>query len=139
MALRLIVSLAAEDHRRQISLVDISRAYFNAPTDESNPTYVALPREDYDHGEKCGLLKKHMYGTMAAADGWQQEYSSYLRKLGFVQGEACPCLFVHADRNLALSVHGDDFTTVGPKCELDKFEDELEAVSYTHLRAHETL
>ena len=68
-----------------------------------------------------------MYGTRAAADGWQQEYSSYLRSIGFEQGQACPCLFVDAKRGLALSVHGDDFTTVGPKCELDKFEDELES------------
>ena len=79
------------------------------------------------HGIKCGLLKKHMYGIMAAADGWQQEYSSFLRGLGFVQGEACPCLFVCAERELALSVHGDDFTTVGPKCELDVFEQQLES------------
>ena len=31
-----------------MSTVDISRAYFNAPTDDANPTYVALPREDYE-------------------------------------------------------------------------------------------
>ena len=59
------------ERRTQISAVDISRAYFNASTDESNPTYVALPREDPDHVDKCGLLRKHMYGTRAAADGWQ--------------------------------------------------------------------
>ena len=140
-ALRSVLSLATTDfdgraphirdgkseRRTQVSTVDISRAYFNASTEGSKPTYVALPREDHDHGDKCGLLLKHMYGTMAAADGWQQEYSGYLRSLGFVQGEACPCLFVNAKRDLALSVHGDDFTTVGPKCELDKFEQQLES------------
>ena len=67
-----------------------------------------------------------MYGTRAAADGWQQEYSSFLKSIGFRQGEACPCLFFNASRNLAISVHGDDFTTVGPKCELDVFERQLE-------------
>ena len=114
------------ERRTQISAVDISRAYFNASTEGSSPTYVALPQEDPDHVEQCGLLRKHMYGTRAAADGWQQEYSGYLKSIGFVQGEACPCLFVHPGRCLCLSVHGDDFTTAGPKCELDWFEAELE-------------
>ena len=42
------------------------------------------------------------------------------------QGVACPCLFVDSKRQLAVSVHGDDFTTAGPKCEIDRFETLLE-------------
>ena len=115
------------ERRTQISAIHISFAYFSAETDESKPTYVALPPEDPDHREQCGLLRKYIYGARAAADGWQQEYSGYLRSIGFQQGEACPCSFVDANRGLAVSVHGDDFTTVGLKCELDKFEAELES------------
>ena len=107
-------------------MVDISRAYFNASTEGSAPTYVALPPEHPGHGAKCGLLKKHMYGTRAAADGWQQEYAGFMRSVGFRQGEASPCVFHHSERQLAISVHGDDFTSTGPKCQLDWFEDELE-------------
>ena len=110
-----------------MSAIDISRAYFNASTEGSDPTYVNLPQEDPDHKEKCGLLKKHMYGTRAAADGWQQEYAGFMRSIGFCQGVASPCVFVHEKRCLAASVHGDDFTTAGPKCELDWFEAQLEA------------
>lgn len=139
-ALRSVLSLATTDfagrpkhvrdgdseRRTQISAVDISRAYFNAEIENSS-TYVALPVEDPDHKEKCGLLRRHMYGTRAAADGWQQEYAGFLRSVGFVQGAACPCLFRHDRRGLAVSVHGDDFTSVGQKCELDWFEGVLEA------------
>ena len=108
------------NRRTQLSAIDISRAYFNASTDGTDPTYVMLPPEHPGcHQDMCGLLKKHMYGTRAAADGWQQEYSGFLRSIGFEQGEASPCVFVHKARNLATSVHGDDFTTVGPKVELD--------------------
>ena len=85
-----------------------------------------LPKEDPEHGEKCGLLRKHMYGTRAEADGWQQEYSGFLKGIGFAQGQACPCLFLHRARGLAISVHGDDFTTCGPKVEIDWFERLLE-------------
>jgi len=67
-----------------------------------------------------------MYGTRAAADGWQQEYSSFMKKIGFLQGEASPCIFVHPSRGLACSVHGDDFTSTGPKVELDWLEGQLE-------------
>ena len=39
---------------------------------------------------------------------------------------ACPCLFANSDRQLYISVHGDDFTTAGPKVEIDWFERLLE-------------
>ena len=88
-ALRSVLSMATTDfpgrpihvrdpnseRRTQVSAVDISRAYFNASTEGAEPTYVAFPSEHEDHGQYCGLLRKHMYGTKAAADGWQQEYA----------------------------------------------------------------
>ena len=45
--------------------------------------------------------------------------------LGFVQGVACPCVFYHPVKLLYCSVHGDDFTTIGPKHQLDWFEKAL--------------
>ena len=141
-SLRTILSMAATDitgrakhdrnpkseRRTQISAIDISRAYFNASMEEgSEPTYVCLPPEHPGHEKgSCGLLMKHMYGTRAAADGWQQEYSNFMKKIGFLQGEASPCIFVHPSRGLACSVHGDDFTSTGPKVELDWLEAQLE-------------
>lgn len=140
-ALRAVLSLACTklegDHDKysdassedpmQVSLVDVSRAYFNARTDPAHPVFVQLPpeHEAYSSG-MCGQLLRHMYGTQQAADGWQQEYSRTLAELGFVQGLASPCVFCHATRRLICSVHGDDFTTAGPKGQLDWFEAVLE-------------
>ena len=42
--------------------------------------------------------------------------------LGFRQGEASLCVFINVEKELAVSVHGDDFTSTGPKCNLDWFE-----------------
>jgi hypothetical protein len=142
-SLRTIISLASTDidgraphvrdpaseRRTQISAIDISRAYFNASMDEnSEPTYVMLPPEHPDHARgMCGLLMKHMYGTRAAADGWQQEYSGFMKSIGFKQGVASPCIFVHPTRGIACSVHGDDFTSTGEKRELDWLEQQLES------------
>ena len=74
------VRRADSEDRTQIMVLDISRAYFNAKKDEgADPTYVELPAEDSDKAEgMCGLLRVHMYGTRAAADGWHNEYSHTL-------------------------------------------------------------
>ena len=87
--------------RMQISFVDISRAYFNAKVDKDVETYVQLPEEDEDHTTHCALLLRHMYGTRAAADGWQEECSSFLvENMEFVQGLSSPCVFRHPSRRL---------------------------------------
>jgi len=109
-------------NRTQVSTLDISRAYFNAIKDKDDATFVELPPEDPDHGRLIARLLRHMYGTRAAADGWQEEYSTTLVSLGFTQGRSSPCLFHHAARNLFCSVHGDDFTTTGGRLDLDWFE-----------------
>ena len=97
-ALRSVLSDAATDtegekpkrrdgkssNRMQISLIDISRAYFNATCNPEKPTFVALPTEHPDYTSKSGVLLKHMYGTQAAADGWHQEYSQTLIDLEFL-------------------------------------------------------
>ena len=135
-ALRTVLSFAASEigtwkpdyrpeseNRMQLAFMDISRAYFNAKIEEAGSTFVQLPPEDPDAGTMCGELLRHMYGTRAAADGWQEEYSTTLvADFGFQQGNASPCLFKHSDRPIVLTVHGDDFTAAGPKRELDWFE-----------------
>ena len=50
-----------------------------------------------------------------------------MRALGSCDGEACPCVLISVEREFAVSVHGDDFTSTGRKCNLDHFEDKLEA------------
>ena len=63
----------AESSRRiQIIFLDIARAYSNARVGDDDKRYVALPPEDDDHEDKCARLLRHMYGTRAAADGWQE-------------------------------------------------------------------
>ena len=75
-------------------MIDISRAYFNAKTDEEVPTYVEVPNELGAEPGMCGLLRRHMYGTRRAAEGWQDECSTRMIDAGFIQGvalHACSC------------------------------------------------
>lgn len=106
-------TLASED-RTAIMVTDSSRAYFCAKTDEDRPTFVELPGEHPNHGTHVGLLKQHMYGTLGAAGGSQEEYSCTLIELGFRQGRSNPCIFRHASDPTVCAVHGGDFTVTGP-------------------------
>jgi len=107
--------------------VDVSRAYFNARTNpEDKPCYVNLPEEDCDSSTHCGLLLRHLYGTRPAADGWQEEYSTMLiQDLGFEQGTSSPNVFFQRAYGIVCSVHGDDFTSSGPKPSLDWLENAI--------------
>ena len=139
-ALRTVLSLAAtkvgewqpcyspkSDRRTQVSLIDISRAYFNAKIDPGVETYVQLPPEDDESEHMVGKLMRHMYGTRAAADGWQEEYSAFLvEHLGMNQGQSSPCVFRHPTREIVMTVHGDDFTSVGAKRDLDWLEAQMQ-------------
>ena len=117
------------EDRMQIMVPDISRAYFNTKNDESvDQTYVELPAEDPDRADgMCGLLRVHMYGTRAAADGWHKEYSPTLEPMGFVRGDASACVFRHIARKLVASVHGDVFTVCGPKQDAGRDAKEIRA------------
>ena len=42
--------------------------------------------------------------------------------MGFVQGVASPCCFHHAGWDVAVVVHGDDFTALGTDVGLDAYE-----------------
>ena len=46
--------------------------------------------------------------------------------MGFERGASSACVFWHKEKQLISSVHGDDFTTAGPKSALDWFRSELE-------------
>jgi hypothetical protein len=119
-ALRLLISEAATIRRgagrRKLLFVDARRAYFNA--DATRLTYVDLPPEDAEPG-MCGRLNKCMYGTRDAAKRWERTYTDDLVNLGFKQGRASPCCFVHQTRQVKCVVHGDDFTFLGTDSDLD--------------------
>ena len=73
----------------------------------------------------CALLKRHMCGTLRAAEGWQDKCTATLVQLGFVQGRASACVFHHPEKDIDISVHGDDFTFAGTKKNLDWFEAQM--------------
>ena len=82
----------------QLSLIDISRAYFNAKMEEDNPTCVALSAKHPRTARACVLS---CASTCTAREGGRRLSKRVQRdtaSLGFVQGFASPCMLHHPEK-----------------------------------------
>ncbi len=131
-SLRMIVSICAShphsNHSSDDYIImtnDVKRAYFHAAA--TRPIFIKIPAEDYEDVDdnKVGQLNLSLYGTRDAAQNWSRHVARMLAKLGFAQGEHSPCNFRHDGRNIALTVHGDDFTSTGREADLRWLDHEM--------------
>ncbi len=130
-SLKLICSICAS-HQDQANpyvllSVDVKRAYFYAKA--RRPIYIEIPVEDYEPGDEhmVGRLNLSLYGTRDAAQNWSKEYTEFLEGIGFVRGKSSPCNFVNPQRNIYLTVHGDDFTLTGNQQQMEWVRDQMKA------------
>ena len=61
----------------------------------------------------CGKLDFWLYGFRPAAAAWEKHYAELFESVGFERGHSCGVGFFHPGRDIALAVHGDDFTFCG--------------------------
>ena len=80
---------------------------------------MRLPEEAGLPEGVCGQLNKAMYGCRDAAGCWEIEIADFFTCNGFTPGLGSPVLFVNMTRDLQVSIHGDDVTSLG-------FEDNLQ-------------
>ena len=111
--LSLCASRQAGSKPSRIMALDVARAYFYAPA--TRAIYIAIPREDRQPGDEgfVAQLNLSLYGTRDAAKNWTQTYTTFLTQLGFETGRGSTCNFCHSSREIAMTVHGDDFTACG--------------------------
>ena len=98
--------------------IDVRRAHFRAKATTART--VKLPPE-LDDGKHVAELVYTMYGCRDAAFNGENEYAPWLDSIGFVRGANFPCVFFHLLKLLELSVHGDDFSILGEREDLDWF------------------
>ena len=125
-SLRFLLSLQrslSNKKKYKIMFVDIRRAHWTAKIHRK--VYVRLPPGVLPEGY-CGRLNKAMYGCRDAASCWEAEITDCLTSCGFVPGLGSPVLFVHPGRDLRVSIHGDDLTTLGVESNLLWFKSKLE-------------
>ena len=106
-----------EREGKVLALVDVRRAYFNAPA--RRKVFVELPAEDYQPGDEhmCALLRYSLYGTRDAAQNWEEELAWTPSILGLARGSACPCVWRGRIKgeDVVATVHGDDITIGGQR------------------------
>ena len=133
-SLRMLLSICASnqyltnpEERFVVMSNDVRRAYFYAPA--SRPIFVQIPAEDWMEGDEgyVGQLNLSLYGTRDAALNWTKTYTEFLISIGFEAGRASPCNFVHRQRSISLTVHGDDFTSTGTEANLRWLDGQLKS------------
>ena len=78
-----------------VSIADVSRAHFYA--DAVRDVYVRLPDEDPKAKQPAvwEIAKDNPYGSLDAAQRWEEHYAQFLETGGFSRGVASPCHFFH--------------------------------------------
>ena len=66
-----------------------------------------------------GKLRRCVYGCRDAGMLWEECYAQRMVEMGFVRGLSSPVCFHHPEKQLMAVVHGDDFTLLGTKANLD--------------------
>lgn len=137
-AMKYIISHVASDgeRRRELMVIDIRRAYFNAPA--RRPVYVEIPPEDWVEGDerRCARLRSSLYGTRDAARNWEEELRKFIVQLGAKVGRSTPCVYYFKERRLCACVHGDDVVCSGRREDLQWFRAQFEKrfeIRYQHL------
>ena len=141
-SLKFLLSLAVTVHlpeieqakrgkaRYLLQFIDVKKAHFWAMAERE--LYVELPVEYRElhklQGDVVGRLKRSMYGMRDAAQLWERLVARELTRLGFVRGMSNGCVFYHPIRDLRTSIHGDNFSSLGARLDLDWFEKELAKV-----------
>jgi len=112
---------------KRIAAIDTKRAYVYAPS--RRPIFIEIPAEDRLPGDedRIGQLKLSLYGTRDAAQNWAYEYTRFLKSIGFKTGVASPCNFRNEERDINMTVHGDDFTVVASADQIEWLGDKMKA------------
>ena len=110
----------------RLSFIDIKKAYFNAKPQRAVfmrlPPEMGLPKHYVARQTRC------VYGTRDAGMLWEETYRRALEDVGFITGDANPCIFRHEARNIQVVVHGNDFTALGTDESIDWYTAELQKV-----------
>ena len=98
--------------------VDVKKAYFYAPA--IRPIFIHIPAEDRtpEDAGKVARLNLRFYGTRGAAENLANTLTQFLNQCGFTTGRASLRNFCHAERDMVLTVHGNDFTVSGSTANL---------------------
>ena len=83
-----------------------------------------------DNSAKVCKLKRSLYGLKQAPRSWNTRFGNFLKKLGFKQSDADPCLFIfdRGSNKLLLALYVDDgIVAATDERELSEFAEKLKS------------
>jgi Reverse transcriptase (RNA-dependent DNA polymerase) len=115
---RLVLTLIQRENLEAYSL-DVETAFLHGKLEEE--IYMKKPKgykEVFgDQSDLCLRLKKSIYGLVQAARQWWKKFKSEMDKIGFVNSQVDPCLFlkVKDEMKCVLTLYVDDSIIAGDK------------------------
>ncbi len=100
----------------ELSFVDAKKAHLSPRCEQD--VYLRLPDEANPRHGKCGKLT-HWLFMFRPAQVWEALHAKKMEESGFTRGLRSSVAFCHEGRDLAVVVHGDDFTFSGVDKDLD--------------------
>ena len=117
-----LATVAAED--LECSQFDIKNAFTESHLQEV--IYLQPPKGAPIEKGKVWQVLRSLYGLKQAARDWNRLIKSELLKWGFIQSQADPCMFTHAENSVKLLVYVDDIVAAAKtQREIDWFYDKL--------------
>ena len=112
--------------KKECGVFDIETAFLNADTDKE--LYMEVPQGVEAGEDEVARLLKAIYGTVQAARAFGQLFAKIMRKIGFKQSSADPCLFIRKDENgtVFVIIYIDDGFFVGDRPAIDSMVTQLE-------------
>lgn len=110
--IRTLLALAAAE-KMQLAQFDIKTAFLNGILEEV--VYLEQPEGFEDGTDRVCLLKRSLYGLKQAPRCWNKRFIGFMKKTGFQNSVADPCLF-YRKRNksrLYVAIYVDDGLIVG--------------------------
>jgi hypothetical protein len=110
-SLRFILSFSSANNFIADNM-DVKTAFLYGDLDEE--VYMEIPEGyDIDRKKKVFKLKKSIYGLKQASRIWNEKFTEEVKKLGYQQSQADPCLFYRMEKDKIVGLIGivvDDVT-----------------------------
>ena len=77
----------------EVCLVDVETAFLNGVLGRGEEIYMDCPAGMQHKEDECLLLLKTIYGLVQSAQAYFNKFKDVMKRIGFVQLAADPCLF----------------------------------------------
>ena len=85
-------------YKMKSKLVDIETAFLHGEFNQGEEVYMLIPEGLKAKDDECLELLKTIYGLVQAARAFFLKLGEVLKKIGFTQSAADPCLFIKRDK-----------------------------------------